>query len=320
MNNTGSYKLYYYNNTKLFNCYTECKESFDIFDLVTRNKVILDNKWEFKDSLFYVMDLTGYDATHQPQTGNPQHRIDDWDFLNKYRVRKTPKIEIPEYNPYVLDIYKQYYHKKWVDEGISPQAMKKFNIKFDTFNNKIIIPHYDIKGHLIGVRGRSLNEEDVQQGRKYMPVKVENIIYNHPISCNLYGLSHNLSTIRRLKKALIVEGEKSVLKVESFYPNRNFSIAVCGDKISDFQKALILKDVDEIIIGFDKTEDFINNGQNQSIRDLRNLAKKFSPYVKTYILVDRNNYLNLKDAPVDQGKHVLEELMRNKVEIRSIGG
>ena len=33
-----SHKLYYYNNTKLFKCYTECSDSFDIYDLFRREQ------------------------------------------------------------------------------------------------------------------------------------------------------------------------------------------------------------------------------------------------------------------------------------------
>ena len=317
---TGSYKLYYYDNTKLFSCYTECQESFDIFDLITRNKALSDEQWKFKDSLFHVMDMTGYHSIVQTDTANDIDKIDDWDFLNQYRKKKLPDITIPKYNPYVLDIYKNLYHNSWINESIDIKAMKKFNIKFDTYNNKIIIPHYDIDNNLIGVRGRSLNKEDIEEGRKYMPVKVENLIYSHPVSCNLYGLSHNLSTIKKLRKALIVEGEKSVLKIESFYPDYNFSIAVCGDKISDYQKDLILKHVDEVILGFDKDILYDSANKRKSIMKARAIAKKFSPYVQTFIIVDKNNLLDIKDAPVDKGKAILEKLMKEKVEIKAIGG
>jgi len=34
----GSHKLYYYDSTKSFHCYTECGETFDIFSLVKRNR------------------------------------------------------------------------------------------------------------------------------------------------------------------------------------------------------------------------------------------------------------------------------------------
>jgi hypothetical protein len=314
----SSYKLYYYDNTKLFNCYTECQSSFDIFDLITRNKKMLQKEWEFKDSIFYVINATGYNATVANNDANNKiDRIDDWEFLNRYRKQSTTLIDLPEYNPYVLDIYKEFYHKTWIDEGISKEAMKKFGIKFDIYNNKIIIPHYNIENKLIGIRGRSLNLEDIANGRKYMPVKVENIIYSHPISYNLYGLSHNLSIIKKMRKILILEGEKSVLKVETYYPDNNFSVAVCGDKISDFQKNLILESVDEVIIGFDKSENYVSKNKNKSIVDLRFIGKQFAPYVKTFIIVDKTNLLDLKDAPVDKGKEVLEKLMKNKIEIKT---
>lgn len=35
-NKNNSFKLYYYDNTKLFTCYTACGERFDIFDVVEK--------------------------------------------------------------------------------------------------------------------------------------------------------------------------------------------------------------------------------------------------------------------------------------------
>ena len=35
-----SHKLYYYNNTKLFRCYTNCGDAFDIFDLILKVKQV----------------------------------------------------------------------------------------------------------------------------------------------------------------------------------------------------------------------------------------------------------------------------------------
>ena len=320
--NSGSYKLYYYDNTKLFSCYTGCQASFDIFDLVTKNKQLEEDndQWKFENSLYYVMDLTGYSGSFSAMNElEEQHRIDDWDFLNRYVQRKTPTACIQTYDKNVLSIYKDKYHEMWIKEDICIKSMKKFNIKFDPYNNKIIIPHYNVKNELIGIRGRSLNMEDLQNGRKYMPVRIENTIYSHPVSLNLYGLNHNLTTIQKLKKVFIVEGEKSVLKIESFYPDNNFSVAVCGDKISDYQKDLILKHVNEVIIGFDKDELYERRGKNSKLTNIRKIAQRFSPYVQTFIIADKKNLLQLKDAPVDQGKHVLQKLMKEKIEIKTIG-
>ena len=40
-----SHKLYYYNNTKLFRCYTDCSSTFDIFELVCK---VMTNNGHYK--------------------------------------------------------------------------------------------------------------------------------------------------------------------------------------------------------------------------------------------------------------------------------
>jgi hypothetical protein len=42
--------------------------------------------------------------------------------------------------------------------------MDRYNILYSISQNKIIIPHYNIDGKLIGIRGRSLNPEDLKIG------------------------------------------------------------------------------------------------------------------------------------------------------------
>ena len=306
----GSYKLYYYHNSKLFACYTECATSFDIFELIQKVNGI-----PFAEAVMFVQQFTGIKII---STLPAADRIQDWDFINKYVSTNHKKdVELPQYNPFLLEIFPEKYHVSWLKEGINRESMKKFNIRFDFHSNRIIIPHYDVNNHLVGIRCRNLNEEEVAKGMKYMPVKIENVIYSHPLSYNLYGLSHNLSNIRKRRKILIFEGEKSVLKLESFYPEHNIGVAVCGDKISEHQKKMIIQHTDEIIIGFDKGEKYVVGNKHESIIRVRNIAKTFAPYLRTYILVDKKNLLEIKDAPVDQGKDVFESLMRNKIEIRT---
>ena len=40
----GSPKLYYYKNTHLFKCFTDCAASFDIFDLIIKMEALRGNK------------------------------------------------------------------------------------------------------------------------------------------------------------------------------------------------------------------------------------------------------------------------------------
>ena len=55
--------------------------------------------------------------------------------------------------------------------------MDKFDIRYSISQNRIIIPHRDVHGRLVGVRCRVLNEWEVENLGKYMPVQIENIWY-----------------------------------------------------------------------------------------------------------------------------------------------
>ncbi len=305
----GSYKLYYYDNSKLFSCYTECSETFDIFELVRKVK-----KVSFTESILFVQQMTG--RTTQGKKSSGFDKISDWTFINKYKNNQSSYVELPEYNENLLKIFKNKYHSSWVNEGISVASMKKFGILFDNFANRIVIPHYDIKGKLVGIRCRNLEEDLISKGMKYTPIKVEHILCSHPLSYNLYGIYENFNSIKSLNKVVVFEGEKSVLKMDSFF-SQNYGVAVCGDKISDYQRKLIVQNANEVIIGFDKSESYKPGGKNESIIRIRNIAKKFAPYIKTYILVDKDDLLQIKDAPVDQGGDVFEHLLKNKIEVRT---
>lgn len=306
----GSYKLYYYDNTKLFSCYTECQTTFDIYELVKKVKKI-----SFTEAIVFVQQFTGHTII---ESNLPtEEKIDDWQFIKKYKKNSVNSAQLKVYNPFVLDIYSKKYHISWIEEGISKEAMNKFNIRFDFFNNRIIIPHYDIRKRLIGIRCRNLSKEFIDRGMKYIPVKIEGTIYTHPLSYNLYGIAENLDTIKSTGKVIIFEGEKSVLKMETFYPDHNFSLAVCGDKISEYQKQLIIRYANEVTIAFDKSEEYKSGGKNESVVRVRDIAKRFSPYIKTYIIVDKKNLLSTKDAPVDQGQEIFEALVKSRVEVRT---
>ena len=51
----GSHKLYYYSNSTLFRCYTECDDSFDIFELAIKVMRIQKGKeFNLNDAVRYI--------------------------------------------------------------------------------------------------------------------------------------------------------------------------------------------------------------------------------------------------------------------------
>ena len=180
-------------------------------------------------------------------------------------------------------------------------------------------------GRLIGIRRRSLKKEDEENGCKYMPLIIEGKQFAHPLGLNLYGLYECKEAIKRHKKIMIAESEKSCLLSKTYYGDDSFTVATCGFNISQAQIDLILElGVNECFLAFDRDfflpdyEDYDENDPKRKAAQryadrINSLAAKLSPYFTVYILYDYGNLLDNKDSPFDKGKEVLEELMRQKI-------
>lgn len=195
--------------------------------------------------------------------------------------------------------------------------MLKYKIKYHGTDHKIVIPHYNLFNELIGIRGRALSQEDVDTFGKYMPLRVNGIMYSHPLSHNLYGLNYNMFNITRMKKIIIFESEKAVLMYDSFFgADNNISVAVCGSSISLHQIELIKQFciVDEVIIAFDKQFKEIGDSEYQKhTKSLLNISEKFGKDLILSIVFDKYDKLNYKDAPIDKGKETFEFLFKNRI-------
>ncbi|MGG3987300.1 hypothetical protein [Bacillus smithii] len=323
------HKLYYYEDSKQFHCYTDCGDSFDIFELVIRAKKHQGETFSFPKAVKYVARLTGKTfGTGFPSNQQNNEIITDWEWINKFEKKEKINIELPEYDERLLDVLLPYPHINWIEEGISYETQKKFEIGYYMREERIAIVHRDIKGRFIGLRGRATRQEDIDNGKKYMPVTINGKLLNHPTMMNFFGIDKTKEAIKRLKKAAIFEAEKSVLKCEDFYGENNFSVACCGSNVSTFQRDILLSlGVEEVFICLDKFRDKKPDETGEEYEEkiidyqekLLNIARMFSPYVRSYIIWDFEGLLDFKDSPVDKGKEVLEELMRNKIEVNTLG-
>ena len=309
-----SYKLCYFDDSKLFYVYTR-GASYDVFELVKRAKGFQ----EFSEAFRYVCDFfslrdDGFEEEKKPL-------IDDWDIFQKMEDYSKPQEKKKEENQPIQENLLDYWEplaapSEWFPDHILPSAMRRFGIRIDSALFKIIIPHRNAKGELIGVRGRSFNEIEASSGMKYAPVQLEGKWLNHKLGLNLYGLYENGENIRRLKKVAIFEAEKSVLQCESYYgPNNNFALATCGSNLSQEQMDLLLDlGVDEVILCYDKEwTDGVGQPEYMAYREkLRHHVQYLSQYCATYIVMDRDGLLNYKDSPSDKGRETLEALMKQK--------
>ena len=196
----ASMKLYYYKSSHMFHCYTECSENFDIFDLIERVYKLNNIEYDFYNIVDKLAQLNVQDFFSDT---NGQK------YINNVATKEIlTEVDLPQYDNRVMDMFRFKPTVEWLQDGITVETMKKFNIRYYDLQNKIVIPHYDINNKLVGIRGRSLNKEDIELFGKYMPLKVEGKLYSHPLSFNLYGINFNKKDIKKYKKAIIFEGER----------------------------------------------------------------------------------------------------------------
>jgi len=149
----------------------------------------------------------------------------------------VPNIVLKEYDDTILSRFN--YDVKirpWLDEGISQEVLNNAEIGYFPGADQITIPHFDKDGRFIGLRGRYLCEADCELYGKYRPVYTNGQLYNHPLGMNLYNFNNSRRNIPRVKKAIVFEGEKSVLKYQTYFGfDCDISAACCGSNLTAFQ-------------------------------------------------------------------------------------
>lgn len=302
----ASLKLYYYDNSKLFKCYTGCpEESFDIYALFEKRYKLLNKEYDYYKDIVLIIAKNKKIVEVESKGFSSKYESD----FSQYN---SPNIvlNIPPVSKKVLKAFTFYPTVEWLSDGISEDAMKTYNILYSVDGNKIIIPHYNEDNDLIGIRGRNLNDEDIAYG-KYTPVKIEGKMYSHPLSYNLYGLNVNKENIERYRMAIVAESEKAVLQYHTMFgKDKNICCAVCGSVLQYYQVELLLRhNVDKILIAFDKEGETWKE-QQEYYNKLKNFCMKYRNKVEMGFIYDSQNLLNLKDSPFDKGKDIFLKLYK----------
>lgn len=291
----ASHKLYLYKNedteTPIFYCYTDCGEAFNIYQLIQKYAGLRGQDISFKDA-YKLFHGRAYEMVSKQKE----------EFEAKAVKFEDPlQVQLPTYPEGVLDIFpKNLDTHPWALEGIDGDVLEKFQVSFSASYEGVIIPHRDWRGNLIGLRIRTYNEEKVKK-YKYMPMLINNIYYRHPVSLNFFGIFQNQRAIRRAKRVILVESEKSVLQAESMFEEDNITLAVCGSSISNWQVMLLVYylNVEEVIIAFDKEySDF--GGAFDYVEKIKNQVQMLSNFATVTVLVDDKNKFSLKESPFDR--------------------
>ena len=317
----GSRKLYYYDNTGLFKCYTGCDSTFDIFELCSKiMNIQFAETFDLNDAVLWIARRFGLSGMIKDD--NEGKTLDDWKVLSNYA--KIQEIELKDsrttLKTYDDSILSRLNYKvkltPWLNEGISQEVLTKAHIGYYPGGDQITIPHYDVNGNFIGLRGRTMCKSEAEVYGKYRPIKINNQLYNHPLGLNLYGLNWNKQAIKKMKKAIIFESEKSVLKYATYFGwNNNISVACCGSNISSHQIQLLLDcGVEEIIIAFDRQFQVIGDDEFKHLKiNLLKTRTKYKNFVTISFIFDKNMVTQNKNSPIDEGKEKFLQLFKERI-------
>lgn len=324
INPNNSYKLYYYHEPngehkgKIFHCYSGCNESFGIIELVIRAKRNQGSNFTWYKSLRYIAQITGKLITSSAEEiEQQQQRIDDFTWINRLKSVKKKQKAVPtlsEINENILEIFCYYPYQPWTEDYISAEAMSRFEIGYYGYQHSLTIPHRDVNGRLIGIRQRLLDDWDIDNIGKYVPVQISGTFLAHSLGNNLYGLYVVKDKVKRCKKIMLVESEKGAMQSYSYFEDDSFTVSVCGSNLTRNQIKLILSlGVEEVMIAFDRMyHDAQSFEAELYLRKLIKLVAPIVPFVRVYLILDNKDRIPYKQAPTDCGKEVLVELMKEK--------
>ena len=309
----AKHKLYYYESTKKFYCYT-CCGSMNPFDFIVQAYRTRGVKYSLSNAAIMLEKII-------------QERLKDGFAIIEHKQPVIQEIEddwhktLTEYNIAVMDCFSRNkkYLKIWEKEGISFDTMDKFGIKFDMIRNRMVIPIYDDKGVFVGAKVRNFNQEDIENGRKYMPLIHNNEIYSYDRGKVLYGLNFNKRAIKAAKRAIIFEAEKSCLLYDSLYVG-NKAVSIGGSNVSVYQVELLKKmGVETVVLALDNDYSLLpkEDGKYDKYFGLYKMLKEANKLSAKGFAVEivydwEQEFLENKDAPIDKGREVWNKLYRNR--------
>lgn len=313
----GSRKLYYYENSTLFKCYTGCDSTFDIFELAIKVFDIQKRReMDLNDAVRYVAARFGLSGEYAEE----EDVSEDWKLLDNYDRMAEIEVKdysvcLKEYDATILD--RLNYSLKllpWLDEGISQQVIDEARIGYYPGADMITIPHFDKDGRFVGLRGRAMAQDEVERFGKYRPIKIMKQMYNHPLGMNLYNLDHAKEQIGILGKAIIFESEKSCLLYRTYFA-ADISVACCGSNISAYQIQMLLEaGAKEIIVAFDRQFQEIGDKEFKHLTsNLTKLHNRYKNEVQLSFIFDKKMITGYKASPIDEGQEKFLQLFKERI-------
>lgn len=221
------------------------------------------------------------------------------------KYKRRPKKEKENKSTVLPEDYMNRYERNdeklslWRDEGIKPESMERFFVRYDPFSDRIVYPIRNMQGDIINVCGRTLDPDyKVNKQRKYTYFKPLGILDT------IYGFAENKEEILKKREIILFEGAKSVMIADG-WGIKNTG-AILTSHLNPHQFKLLIRLGVTVVFALDAEID---------IREDANI-KKLLPYVRVEWVRNRRGLLEDKDAPVDKGLEVFQTLYEERGRLR----
>lgn len=179
----------------------------------------------------------------------------------------------------------------WRAEGINDAALDRFQVRYDSFSDRIVYPIRGVSGKIINVSGRTVDplwkEKKLRKYTYFAPLGTLNTIY---------GLAENRGEILAKKEIVLFEGAKSVM-IASAWGVLNCG-AVLTSHLNGWQVKILAQLGCDVVFALDKGID---------VREDANI-EKLSRFVRVFYVRDDDDLLEDKMSPVDAGEETWRKL------------
>lgn len=312
----GSPKLLYYFDSGMFQCLTQCCSSFDIVTLVQKRLALLNQPNSFIDAINFIVETTGLEVDTIKRINKPT--ICDWSDLEKFARFKSTGATLTPYDKAILNQLDKKFPQQWIDEGISPETMAKYQIGYYERTGATTIPCFDKQGRLVGIRVRNWNEQDLAAGRKYTPLMLlDETIYKFPTNECFYGINYNWAEIERSGHVILVEGEKSVLHADTWWGEKSNVLALYGSQIGARRRnQLVSMGVNKVTLALDSDYKQVGDAEYEKFeKKILNLGKLFKGYCEVEVVYNNIGLDAYKCSPFDFDLATYEKLYEAREEL-----
>ena len=284
-------------NAKIYTRQSEFQQ-YEIQDIISLTQYFLN--CSLSEALKYICEICNIDGLSEyvKQEDSPT-----LSFLKRYKKiikNDTTTTEDVILDDKILDLFIHAPCKIFTDDGINILTQEYFEVYYDIMTNRVVFTIRNENGGLITIKGRTLESD-----YKYLGIPKYYVYYEVETSHILFGEFQNKDYIKNADYIILVESEKSVMKLwQMGYKN---CVAIGRKSISRQQRNKLLSYGKPLVIAFD------NDVKEKELKIISGMFKGLIPISYT---LDKFNLLNEKDSPCDRGLHIFNELLETRIEFK----